>query len=80
MLERLLDFARICRKNGLLFSVEPYGNGSFDNLQVGGLADIPMGEFWVGGAAAETAKLASSAAHTNGRKVVGAEKNLFPSP
>jgi hypothetical protein len=66
-------FAELCRKNGLLASVEPYGNGSFDNLQVGGLPDIPMGEFWVGGAAAETTQLASSAAHTNGRKVVGAE-------
>src|SRR5205823_3538285 len=66
-------FGELCRKNGLLFSVEPYGNGSFDNLQVGGLADIPMGEFWVGGAAAETTKLAASAAHTYGRKVVGAE-------
>lgn len=66
-------FAELCRRNGMLFSVEGYGNGAFDNLQVGGLADIPMGEFWVGGAAMETARLAASAAHTNGRRVVGAE-------
>jgi hypothetical protein len=66
-------FGELCRRHGMRFSVEPYGNGTFDNLQVGGLADIPMGEFWVGGAAAETVKLAASAAHTHGRAVVGAE-------
>lgn len=66
-------FKELCHKNGLLFSTEGYGNGSFDNLQVSGLADIPMGEFWVGGMAAESTKLAASAAHTNGRTVVGAE-------
>ncbi|MBM3496560.1 MAG: hypothetical protein FJX72_19915, partial [Armatimonadetes bacterium] len=67
-------FAELCRKHGMLFSVEPYGNGSFDNLQCGGLADVPMGEFWVPNAgASETLKLAASAAHTNGRKFVGAE-------
>lgn len=67
-------FAELCRRNGMKFSIEPYGNGGFDNLQVGGLADIPMGEFWVPNAGAgETLKLAAAAAHTNGRKVVGAE-------
>jgi hypothetical protein len=67
-------FGELCRKHGLLFSTEPYGNGGFDNLQCGGLADIPMGEFWVPNAGAgETLKLAASAAHTNGRKFVGAE-------
>lgn len=66
-------FGELCRKHGMLFSVEPYGNGAFDNIQSGGLADIPMGEFWVGGAAIETTKLAASIAHTHGRKYVGAE-------
>lgn len=66
-------FGQLCRQHGMRFSVEPYGNGLFDNLQVGGLADIPMGEFWVGGGAAETVKLAASAAHTYGRALVGAE-------
>lgn len=66
-------FGERCRKQGMKFSTEPYG-GPFDDLQVGGLADIPMGEFWVpGGAAMETTKIASSAAHTNARRVVGAE-------
>ena len=67
-------FGDLCRKNGLLFSTEGYGNGSFDNLQVSGMADVPMGEFWsFDGMAQETTKLAASAAHTNGRKFVGAE-------
>ncbi|NLH97882.1 MAG: hypothetical protein GX446_00125 [Chthonomonadales bacterium] len=67
-------FAELCRKHGLMFSVEPYGNGTFDNLQCGGLADVPMGEFWVPNAGAgETLKIAASAAHTNARKYVGAE-------
>ncbi len=66
-------FASLCRKHGLLFSTEPYGNGTFDDLAAGGRADIPMGEFWIGGGAHETAKLAASSAHIYGRKVVGAE-------
>lgn len=66
-------FASLCRKHRLLFSTEPYGNGTFDDLAAGGRADIPMGEFWIGGGAHETAKLAASAAHIYGRTVVGAE-------
>ncbi len=66
-------FAELCRKHGLLFSTEPYGNGTFDDLAAGGRANIPMGEFWIGGGAQETAKLAASAAHIYGRTIVGAE-------
>jgi hypothetical protein len=67
-------FAELCQKNGMQFSVEGYGDGNFDNLQVGGLADVPMGEFWIGsGGMMETAKLAASSAHTYGRRIVGAE-------
>ncbi|MGI8908474.1 MAG: glycosyl hydrolase [Candidatus Sumerlaeaceae bacterium] len=66
-------FGELCHQHGMLFSTEPYGNGGFDTLECGGLADIPMGEFWVHGAAIETTKLAASVAHTYGRKLVGAE-------
>ena len=66
-------FRELCHQNGLQFSLEPYGNGPSDNLQIGALADIPMGEFWVGGAASETIKIAASSAHVAGRPVVGAE-------
>jgi hypothetical protein len=66
-------FADLCHRAGLQFSTEPYGNGGFDNIQSGSKADIPMGEFWIGGAAMESAKLAASVGHVYGRHVVGAE-------
>ena len=66
-------FKELCHKNGMKFSVEPYGNGTFDNLQIGEQADIPMGEFWIGGLAQETIKIAASSAHVMGRSIVGAE-------
>lgn len=68
--ERFRDW---CHQYGMKFSVEPYGNGTFDNLQIGALADIPMGEFWIGGAASETIKIAASSAHVTGKSIVGAE-------
>ncbi len=66
-------FGELCRRAGMLFSTEPYGNGGFDNIECGGLADIPMGEFWVGGGAMESTKLASSIGHVYGRSIIGAE-------
>ena len=66
-------FAKLCHKAGMLFSTEPYGDGNLDNIQSGGTADIVMGEFWLGGAAMETTKLASSVGHVYGMKYVGAE-------
>lgn len=65
--------AELAHQSGMRFSTEPYGSGGFDTIQSGATADIPMGEFWLGGAAMETAKLASSIAHVTGRAVVGAE-------
>lgn len=66
-------FGDLCHRAGLKFSTEPYGNGGFDTIQAGGKSDIPMGEFWIGGAAMETAKVAASVGHVYGRPVVGAE-------
>ncbi|MEQ1820996.1 MAG: glycosyl hydrolase [Fimbriimonadaceae bacterium] len=66
-------FGELCHKAGLLFSTEPYGNGGFDNIQAGGTADIPMGEFWIGGGTLETTKIAASTGHVYGRPVIGAE-------
>ena len=67
-------FGELCRKEGMLFSTEPYGNGGFDNIQAGGTADIPMGEFWIGGYdTLQSTKLAASVGHIYGRKYVGAE-------
>ncbi len=67
-------FADLAHKNGMIFSTEPYGDGNFDNLEAGGVADIPMAEFWVGhGSSIANAKQAASIAHTYGRSTVGAE-------
>lgn len=67
-------FSELCHANGMKSSVEPYGNGIFDNLQCGGKVDIVMGEFWVGGwGVGGTTKMAASAGHTNGHTLVGAE-------
>ncbi|MBV9867409.1 MAG: hypothetical protein JO316_18790 [Abitibacteriaceae bacterium] len=66
-------FAQLAHQNGLMFSAEPYGNGSFEDFQYGGSADIPMGEFWVGDSGSSSCKLAASVGHIYGRKFVGAE-------
>ncbi len=65
-------FAELCRKNGIQSSVEPYG-GPFENLLSGGSSDIVMGEFWIGQKASGSVRLAASAAHIYGHKIVGAE-------
>lgn len=66
-------FAERCRSVGMKFSVEPYG-GPFNWLQTGTLSEVPMGEFWIGGAPfLSSAKLAASAAHLSGTPYVGAE-------
>jgi len=65
-------FSELCHKNGLQASIEPY-DGPFECLLAGRDADIPMGEFWVGGGESSSCKLAASVAHTYGRRLVGAE-------
>jgi len=67
-------FAERLHEHGMLLSVEPYGNGGFEDLGSGGRGDIPMTEFWAGGGASPYGgKLASSIAQVYGRKFVGAE-------
>ena len=68
-----LRCAELCRRNGLLFSVEPYGNGPFEDMAAGSEADVPMGEFWGQGGGNNSTKLAASVAHVYGRTHVGAE-------
>ena len=66
-------FAEMCHRNGMLYSVEPYGNSPSDDLQYGEYADIPMSEFWPGGGNPGNAKFAAALGHVYGRKYVGAE-------
>ena len=65
-------FAELCHKQGIKASIEPY-DGPFECMLSGRDADIPMGEFWVGGGESSSCKLAASVAHAYGRPVVGAE-------
>jgi hypothetical protein len=66
-------FSELCHASGMLASIEPY-DGPFECLLAGRGADIPMGEFWVGGGGeSNSCKLAASVAHTYGRKIIGAE-------
>ena len=67
----------LCHQNGLLFACEPYGTyGNTDDFTVAGVPDIPMCEWWAARNKPDnnaTAKLASSAAHTYGRRIVDSE-------
>ena len=66
-------FAEMAHKNGMLYSVEPYGNSPSDDLQYGSYGDIPMAEFWPGNSGPGNSKHAAALGHVYGRKFVGAE-------
>ena len=66
-------FAEMAHKNGMLYSVEPYGNSPSDDLQYGSYADIPMAEFWPGNHGPGNSKHAAALGHVYGRKFIGAE-------
>lgn len=64
------------RRHGLSLSIEPYDLNPCSDLKLGGVADVPMCEFWSKGWSFPTEYScieAASIAHTLGRKVVAAE-------
>jgi hypothetical protein len=64
------------RRHGLGLSIEPYDLNPCADLKLGGVADIPMGEFWAQGYGFDTSFScfeAASIAHTLGRPIVAAE-------
>ena len=71
-------FAELCRGEGLVPVVEGY-DGTFDPMEACAAADIPCGEFWIGGTGASNARAdktptwAASAAHLKGSAIVAAE-------
>lgn len=75
------EFRSLCNQYGLVSYCEPYDRGPMEELQIGSRVDGVMGEFWNGLSAIfqnnlmmrRTTKLASSIAHINGQRVVGAE-------
>lgn len=62
----------LAQEHGLRLSIEAYG-GPCDNAPYAGQADEPMAEFWIGGGGFPTPKEMTSAAHTYGKPVIGAE-------
>ncbi len=64
--------AKLAQQHGLHLSIEAYG-GPCDDMTYAGRADEPMCEFWIGGGAFETCKEMASAAHTYGKRILGAE-------
>ena len=70
---RLKEYAH---QHGLTFSIEPYDMNPAGDLDLGAVADLPMGEFWSRGYGFQSEFScfeAVSIGHTNGRKVIGAE-------
>ncbi len=65
----------------MTFSLEPYDLNPSADLDLGSVADLPMGEFWSKDASFSTDYScfeAVSVGHTNGRKVIGAESFTAP--
>ena len=64
------------RRHGLSLSIEPYDMNPTSDLELGAVADIPMGEFWSKGFGYNSAFScveAASIGHVNGRPIVAAE-------
>ena len=68
-------FQTRCRERGLRLAAEPYGDGTFESLQVAEHLDLTAGEFWVRYTygAKSYVDLAASASHALGQKIAGAE-------
>jgi len=67
----------LCGRHGLALYVEPYGAGPgpYDELQIGGRVDVPMGEFWAHFPWDDipSLRLAASIAHVRGQRIVAGE-------
>lgn len=62
----------LANQHGLKLSIEAY-TAPCDEITYAGVADEPMGEFWIGGGAMETLKEMSSGGHVYGKPIIGAE-------
>ncbi len=71
-----LRLKELGRRHGLGLSIEPYDLNPCADLKLGGVADVPMCEFWSKGYGFSTEFScfeAVSIAHTIGRPIVAAE-------
>ncbi|MFK7937466.1 MAG: glycosyl hydrolase, partial [Saprospiraceae bacterium] len=65
-------FAELCAADGIKSYIEPYGFGPLNDLDIGGKATIPMGEFWMNRPVTMAASAISSA-HIYGKPTISAE-------
>jgi hypothetical protein len=67
-------FTELCHRDGLKTYFEPYGFGPLNNLDIGGKADMNMGEFWMARPFnMEQIAPAVSASHIYGKEIASAE-------
>ena len=66
-------FRERCYERGMMLGGEPYGDGTFDSLQIGEKLDIPMSEFWAHRASDTRSVMAASIGHAWGKRIVAAE-------
>jgi hypothetical protein len=69
-------FKKLGKRNGFSLSIEPYDMNPSSDLDLGAVADIPMGEFWSDGFGFNSSFScieASSIGHVTGKPVVAAE-------
>ena len=67
-------FTELCHRDGLKTYFEPYGFGPLNNLDIGGKADINMGEFWMNRPLQmDQIAPAVSASHIYGKEITSAE-------
>ena len=65
-------FTELCHQDGIKSYIEPYGFGPFNDLDVGGKADLPMSEFWMNRPLNKVSSTISSA-HIYGKNLISAE-------
>ena len=69
-----MHLKKLAHKNDLQLSIEPYDLNPTSDLTLGGVADVPMCEFWWQGFETSYSVLeAASIGHTRGRPIVAAE-------
>lgn len=65
-------FSELCHEKGIKSYIEPYGFGPLNDLDVGGKADINMGEFWMN-RKMNMVQSSVSAAHIYGKNIISSE-------
>ncbi|MGB3150762.1 MAG: glycosyl hydrolase, partial [Maribacter sp.] len=65
-------FTELCNENGLKSYTEPYGMGHINEIDVTGVTDIPMTEFWMG-KSLDRVFSTVTASHVYGKNVISAE-------